>query len=112
SAPGLRAARGLRRRAGARTALRLAAQRALQLPGADFLAPDRRKQIVRLVESEALGEILEACCAHALAPDLALDGRAARCDHSGQLAAVEPLAHLVARPRAPDVAERRVEPVA
>src|SRR5712691_4447589 len=92
-------------------AFRPAAQRGLQLPRANFLAPDRREKLVGLAEAEALCQILEAR-AFSFALQLALHRGAAGRDDARDVAAVEPLAHLVARTRGLDGAERGIEPVA
>src|SRR5207245_11587531 len=91
---------------------RPAAHRGLQLPRADFLAPDRRKKLIGLVKAETLCQILEARGALSFALQLALHRGAAGSDNARDLAAVEPLAHLVARARALDGAVRGIEPVA
>src|SRR6266496_857106 len=90
---------------------RPAAQRGLQLPRADFLAPDRREKLIGLAEAQALCQLIQARGALSFALQLALDRGAAGGDDARDSAAVEPLAHLVARARAPDVAERGIEPV-
>src|SRR5258708_1391516 len=92
-------------------AFRPAAQRGLQLPRAHFLAPDRSEKLVGRAEAEALRKILEAR-ALSFALQLALHRGAAGRDDARDLAAVEPLAHLVARTRAPDIREHGIEPVA
>src|SRR5712692_1853389 len=92
--------------------LRPTAHRGLQLPRADFLAADRRKKLIGLVEAEALCQILEARGALSFPLQLALHRGAAGRDNARDLAAVEPLAHFVARARALDGAVRGIEPVA
>ena len=92
-------------------ALGPAAQSVLQLPRTDFLAAYRSEKLVGLAEAEAPCQILEARTL-SFALQLALHRGAARSDDARDVAAVEPLAHLVARARGLDGAERRIEPVA
>jgi len=96
----------------ARRPFRPAAHRGLQLPRADFLAPDRRKKLIGLVKAEALCQILEARGALSFALQLALHRGAAGRDNARDSATVEHWPHLVARARAFDGAERGIEPVA
>src|SRR6266702_1793164 len=91
---------------------RLGQSRRAQLPRADFLAPHCREELVGLAEPETLRQLFEAHGALSPALQLALHGGAPRSDDARDFAAVEPLADLVSRARAFDVAERRVEPVA
>jgi len=93
-------------------ALGTSAQRGLQLPRPDFLAPDRREKLLGLVETESLRQVLEARGAFAFALQFALNGSTTCGHHARDFAAVEPLAHLVARARALYIAERGIEPVA
>ncbi|WP_238361252.1 hypothetical protein [Burkholderia thailandensis] len=97
---------------GSRTGRRRVGQRLLDVAQAELFLADDRKQLVRRLEAELRREVLEIHRRLALALQRLFDERATVRDVLLLIDRVEPRAHLLARARAAQIAELRIEPVA